>query len=110
MTGWLDQWIKLKSEYLEAGADTHDLLILGGYFGEGRRRLLFRCAFALVIRIRADVIDQSRRYFNLLVGRTAQGRRCKKRKYALFLIHILLVVYQPVGAGQDFRPTEYVFP
>ena len=32
-------WIKLKGEYIEGMYDTLDLLILGGYFGEGRVRI-----------------------------------------------------------------------
>lgn len=32
-------WIKLKGEYMEGMTDTLDLLIIGGYFGEGRVRI-----------------------------------------------------------------------
>lgn len=32
-------WIKLKGEYVEGMIDTLDLLIIGGYFGEGRVRI-----------------------------------------------------------------------
>lgn len=32
-------WIKLKGDYLEGLTDTLDLLIVGGYFGEGRVRI-----------------------------------------------------------------------
>lgn len=32
-------WIKLKGDYMEGMTDTLDLLIIGGYFGEGRVRI-----------------------------------------------------------------------
>lgn len=32
-------WVKLKGEYVEGMIDTLDLLIIGGYFGEGRVRI-----------------------------------------------------------------------
>ena len=32
-------WIKLKSEYLDGMMDTLDLLIIGGFFGEGKTRI-----------------------------------------------------------------------
>lgn len=32
-------WIKMKSDYLDTIIDTMDLIILGGYYGEGRRRI-----------------------------------------------------------------------
>eukprot|EP01017_Pseudomicrothorax_dubius_P032816 TRINITY_DN4334_c0_g1_i4.p1 TRINITY_DN4334_c0_g1~~TRINITY_DN4334_c0_g1_i4.p1 ORF type:complete len:672 (+),score=145.76 TRINITY_DN4334_c0_g1_i4:1902-3917(+) len=32
-------WIKLKGDYIEGMTDTLDLLIVGGYFGEGRTRI-----------------------------------------------------------------------
>jgi len=32
-------WLKLKSDYLEGLSDTLDVIILGGYFGEGKTRI-----------------------------------------------------------------------
>jgi len=32
-------WVKLKSEYMEGMTDTLDLIVIGGYFGEGRVRI-----------------------------------------------------------------------
>ena len=32
-------WIKLKSDYIEGLSDTFDVIILGGYFGEGKARI-----------------------------------------------------------------------
>jgi len=32
-------WIKLKGEYMEGFTDTLDLVVIGGYFGEGRVRI-----------------------------------------------------------------------
>jgi ATP-dependent DNA ligase len=32
-------WVKLKGDYMEGLTDTFDLLIIGGYFGEGKVRL-----------------------------------------------------------------------
>ena len=34
-------WIKLKSDYIEGLSDTFDVIILGGYFGEGKARIGF---------------------------------------------------------------------
>ena len=32
-------WVKLKGEYMEGMTDTLDLLVIGGYFGEGKVRI-----------------------------------------------------------------------
>ena len=32
-------WIKLKGDYVEGLTDTFDLIILGGYYGEGKVRI-----------------------------------------------------------------------
>lgn len=34
-----NDWIKMKAEYLDNLTDTLDLIIVGGYYGEGRRRV-----------------------------------------------------------------------
>lgn len=31
-----DKWIKMKGDYYEGIVDTLDLMIIGGYFGEGK--------------------------------------------------------------------------
>ena len=31
-------WVKIKPDYVDAAGDPLDLLILGGYYGDGRRR------------------------------------------------------------------------
>ena len=33
------QWIKMKADYIEGLIDTLDLIIIGGYFGEGKVRI-----------------------------------------------------------------------
>ena len=32
-------WMKLKSDYIDGMADTLDIIIIGGYYGEGRARI-----------------------------------------------------------------------
>merc|ERR1712157_249488 len=34
-----NEWIKLKPDYVDSMCDTFDLLILGGYYGEGKSRV-----------------------------------------------------------------------
>jgi len=56
-------WVKLKSEYMEGMTDTLDLIVIGGYFGEGRVRIGVRKYFlfsnTIILSIKGRRLDRS---------------------------------------------------
>lgn len=61
-----EDWIKLKSDYSD-GHDTFDMVILGGYYGEGRRRSGDTSSFLV------GIPNPKRRGYYLTVGKVGTG-------------------------------------
>jgi len=61
-----ENWIKMKADYSD-GHDTFDMIILGGYYGEGRRRAGDASSFLV------GVPNPKRRGYYLAVGKVGTG-------------------------------------
>lgn len=61
-----EDWIKLKSDYSD-GHDTFDMVILGGYYGEGRKRSGDASSFLV------GIPNPKRRGYYLTVGKVGTG-------------------------------------
>ena len=66
-----EDWIKLKSDYSD-GHDTFDMVILGGYYGEGRRRSGDTSSFLV------GIPNPARKGYYLTVGKVGTGYRLRE--------------------------------
>ncbi|XP_075216917.1 DNA ligase 4-like isoform X3 [Lycorma delicatula] len=69
-------WYKIKPEYTEGAMSDLDLLIIGGYYGEGRRRGVVS-QFLLGVAIPSDLPGQDPKEFHA-VGRVGSGLNMKE--------------------------------